>query len=176
MIGLFFLVRDEHDKATCVSQAVIMIAATALTFGFQLLLDDAISPLLRFVPQVKTEEEKEENHCGRESTVHLWMLAWRCFKLLAPTSITNSADDIFFRMDQETKDSTGVSLKFQHASLCIEKPMIWIAKDHLGISDDEISCIRKRYSNVSVSNEHAILDGKGRLKIVGDANKLSRII
>ncbi len=34
MIDLFFLVRDNHNKAICVDQAVIMIIATTMTLVF----------------------------------------------------------------------------------------------------------------------------------------------
>jgi hypothetical protein len=41
MMSLFFLVRDNHNRAACVGQAVIMIIATAMTLVFQLVLNDA---------------------------------------------------------------------------------------------------------------------------------------
>ena len=60
VIGLFFLVRDEQNKTTCVSQAVIMIIVTAMTFDFQLLLNDAIGPLLRFMSRSEVKESEKE--------------------------------------------------------------------------------------------------------------------
>ena len=46
MIDLFFLVRDDHDRSTCVDQAVIMIIAIAMTVIFQFLLNNAFASLL----------------------------------------------------------------------------------------------------------------------------------
>jgi len=48
--GLFFLVRDDHNRATCIGQAVIMSIATVITVSFQVLLNNAFAPLLRFLP------------------------------------------------------------------------------------------------------------------------------
>ncbi len=53
--------------------------------------------------------------------------------------------------------------------------MVLIPDDRLGISDDEISRINQLYSNVRISNEHAGLDGKGRVTLTQDATKLSEI-
>jgi len=177
VIGLFFLVRDEHNRATCISQAVIMTIATAMTIGFQFLLNDAVAPLLRFMPQIEMrEEEKEEKYHGTGGTIRLRILARQCFRRLTPTINPISVDGIFSNMHHDTKDSTvneRVSLAFQHESLCIQKPALWIPEDQLGISDDEISRIKQQYSNVSISNEHAGLDGKGRVTITqGDLSGL----
>ena len=179
VIGLFFLVRDEQNKAICVSQAVIMTIATALTFGFQLLLNNAIDPLLRFIPPSEMiESDKDADHDEKRETIHLWVLVQRFVKLLAPNSMINSMDGIFANTDYKSKNSGAnewVSLEFQHASLCMQKPVIWIPNDHLGISDDEIFRVRQRYSNVSVSNEHAVMDEKGRVKVTQDPGSLSRL-
>ncbi len=53
--------------------------------------------------------------------------------------------------------------------------MVWIPDDRLGISNDEISSIKQLYSNVRISNEHAGLDGKGRVTLTQDASKFSEI-
>ncbi len=123
IIGLFFLVRDEHDRATCISQAVIMIITTAMTLGFQFLLNDAVAPLLRFMPQTEMrEEENEAKYHGMGGTIHLRILARQCIKRLTATRKPNTLDGIFSDMHHDTEESTAderVSLAFQHESLCI---------------------------------------------------------
>lgn len=42
-------------------------------------------------------------------------------------------------------------LALHHKSLRVEHPVVWIPDDPLGISNDEISCIRQRHSNVRIS-------------------------
>ena len=70
--------------------------------------------------------------------------------------LKSSSDDI---------SSTG-PLAFQHKSLSVEEPVVWIPDDPLGISNNEISCVRQRYSNMKISNKHVSLNGKGKLTII----------
>ena len=179
MIGLFLLVRDENNRATCVSQAVIMIITTAMTIAFQILLNDAIAPLLRFMPQTGMREEEKEVDQRMGRTARLRMLAWQYLKRVIPTRDPALVEGVFSHMYHDVEDSRAnehgdpVSLPFQHESLCIQKPVVWIPNDHLGISDDEISCLEQQYSNVRMSNGHACLDEKGRVKITQDASDAS---
>ena len=178
MIGLFFLVRDNHNRATCVGQAVTMTIATATTFVFQLILNDAVAPLLRFMPRTEMREEKEPKYRGTEASNHLLR---KCFYWLCRTRDSSSIDRIFSDMHDEMEDSIpsehdGLApLAFQHESLHIQRPMVWIPDDHLGISDDEISRIKQRYGNVRITNEHAGLDGKGRVTITQNASGFSEV-
>ena len=68
MIDLFFLVRDDHNRAVCVDQAVIMIIVTIMILCFQLLLNNAFAPLLKFLSQIEVEEAKEEPKYHRTKT------------------------------------------------------------------------------------------------------------
>lgn len=52
LIGLFLLARNQDRKWTCLGQAVIMVVATVLTGGFQMILSQAFEPLLRFLPRI----------------------------------------------------------------------------------------------------------------------------
>ncbi|KIX08310.1 uncharacterized protein Z518_02966 [Rhinocladiella mackenziei CBS 650.93] len=50
LIGMFFLVRDQNGDVACTGQAVGMIVIFILTAGYQLLLNNAFSPLFRYLP------------------------------------------------------------------------------------------------------------------------------
>lgn len=50
LIGLFFLVRDENSETVCEGQAIGMIVILILTAGYQILLNNAFSPLFRYLP------------------------------------------------------------------------------------------------------------------------------
>ncbi|EXJ84411.1 hypothetical protein A1O3_05078 [Capronia epimyces CBS 606.96] len=50
LIGMFFLVRDEHNNVACTGQAIGMIVVLVLTAGYQYLLNNAFSPLFRYLP------------------------------------------------------------------------------------------------------------------------------
>lgn len=52
---------------------------------------------------------------------------------------------------------------FQHQALRAKRPVIWIPRDELGISDDEIMRTQKLSKHIWVSNQYTGLDGKGRV-------------
>jgi len=56
-----------------------------------------------------------------------------------------------------------VGRAFQHEALRAKRPVIWIPRDDLGISDDEIRRTQKFSDNVWISNEYTGLDRKGRV-------------
>ena len=129
------------------------------------------------MPKTKTTEEDKEVEYQRAGVTNRTILARQCFKRRTPTR--NLMDNIFSQMNYDVEESTAnhhedpISLAFQHESLCIQRPVIWIPNDRLGISDDEISCLEQQYSNVRMSNEHTCLDEKGRVKITHDASDAS---
>lgn len=50
LIGMFFLVRDEEDSFACEGQGIGMIVILILTAIYQILLNQAFSPLFRYLP------------------------------------------------------------------------------------------------------------------------------
>ncbi len=182
MIGLFFLVRDNHNRAICVDQAVIMIIATTMTLVFQLILNDVVASLLRFMPQTEMRKKKKESKYRETRTSnHLRSLLRKCFNWLDRTRESSSINEIFFNMHSEMKNFTSnerddlASLTFQHESLRIQRPVIWIPDDRFEISDDEISRIKQRYDNVRITNEHADLDEKRRVIITQIVSDFSEV-
>ncbi len=182
MIDLFFLVRDNHNRAICVDQAVIMIIATMMTLVFQLILNDVIASLFQFMSQTEMRKKKKESKYRETRTSnHLRSLLWKCFNWLDRTRESSSINEIFFNMHSEMNNFTLnerddlASLMFQHESLCIQRSVIWISDDRFEISDNEISRIKQRYDNVKVTNEHADLDEKKRVTITQIISDFSEV-
>ncbi|ERF70546.1 hypothetical protein EPUS_07967 [Endocarpon pusillum Z07020] len=50
LIGMFFLVRDDQDNVACYGQGVGMVVILILTGIYQILLNEAFSPLFRYLP------------------------------------------------------------------------------------------------------------------------------
>ena len=104
-----------------------------------------------------------------------------CSKWLAPTRTPSFMDGAFAGVKHEMENPISHKydrlgpLAFQQGSFCLEKPIVWIPDDRLGISDDEISRISQQCSNVRVSNEHASLDEKGRVTIMQSSSGLPRV-
>ena len=76
---------------------------------------------------------------------------------------------LFSGLNDEIEDLTPeerdklVRRAFQHQALRAKRPVIWIPRDELGISDDEILQTQKLSKHIWISNEYTGLDGKGRV-------------
>ena len=56
-----------------------------------------------------------------------------------------------------------VARAFQHEALRAKRPVVWIPRDDLGISDDEIYRTRNFSKHIWISNEYSGLDDKARV-------------
>ncbi|KZF22423.1 DUF221-domain-containing protein [Xylona heveae TC161] len=267
LVGLFFLVRDEHDRASCKSQAIVMIVVGILTVAFQFLLNEAFGPLFRYLPitleddAVRRDEEfaraqskrfglvddeepgetledtlkrnerdsreeqeedfekprvdgaEEEQASGKPDRRHRRIASqaskklgkmlpdksWadrsrnrrasymvnpkdpKAAKSTAHDHVKKSATDIeaqrinpiaealFSGINDEIEDLTPderdklVQRAFQHEALRAKRPVIWIPRDDLGVSDDEIYRTQNFSKHIWISNEYTGLDRKGRV-------------
>ncbi|KAJ5888655.1 hypothetical protein N7495_008696 [Penicillium taxi] len=258
LVGLFFLVRDQNNGVACKGQGICMIIVLVLTVGYQLLLDNAFGPLIRYLPitleneavrrdeefaraqharlgltvddeaeeidhmeQHLAEQDQDEGH--QDQNIELKSLepgdqklqhqssdrlhktkstrnqsSWatrspnRRSKFFGINSATNSptintlrdrmANDaenqgpptktmghsLFAGLNDELEDLTPderdqlVQRAFQHEALRAKRPVIWIPRDEMGVSDDEIYRTQRFSKHIWVSNEYQALDGKGR--------------
>lgn len=55
-----------------------------------------------------------------------------------------------------------VQRAFQHEALRMRRPVIWIPRDDMGVSDDEIFRTQRLTKHIWISNEYQALDGKCR--------------
>ncbi|KAH0542935.1 hypothetical protein FGG08_002704 [Glutinoglossum americanum] len=78
-------------------------------------------------------------------------------------------DALFGGVHDEIEDLTPderdklVQRAFQHEALRAKRPVIWIPRDELGISDDEVYRTQRFSKHIWISNEHTGLDSKGRV-------------
>lgn len=255
LIGLFFLVRDEHNNAACIPQAIIMIVAAALTILYQVMLNMSFAPLFRHLPITFEDEavlrdeaferaqarrlgldEEEDlppqvdgagnhghgyiemlnlnnsnsakgfknskfnpanvvqeagswavrtgktfrsktlgfgsgndavaNNSAAASSIHL-MRKRRHRDIEAQQKI---ADALYGGYNDEIEDLTPderdvlVRHAFQHLALRARRPTVWIPRDDIGVSDDEVRRTREfAQENIWISNVGAALDGKCRV-------------
>ena len=89
---------------------------------------------------------------------------------LPKRSSTAIGEALFSGLHDEIEDLTPderdklVQRAFQHEALRARRPVIWIPRDELGVSDDEIKRTRRAAgTNVWISNEFTGLDAKGRV-------------
>ncbi|KAJ5084098.1 hypothetical protein NUU61_008677 [Penicillium alfredii] len=257
LIGLFFLVRDENGEVACEGQGICMIVVLVLTVGYQILLSEAFSPLIRYLPitledeAVRRDDEfrraqharlglaideeddddqepelgRQEQHQDREARdIELKTLgmdqnsrkqfnsndrlctpklgnkrpSWtdRTSKRRSKYFGLNSAGStptvqtmreklaqdaeaqgppthsmghaLFAGIHDELEDLTPderdqlVQRAFQHEALRAKRPVVWIPRDDLGVSDDEVYRTQRFSKHIWVSNEYQALDGKCR--------------
>jgi hypothetical protein len=132
---LFFLVRDAENVASCTWQAVIMIIVTALTALFHCTLDHGHRLRWLALPAIIHQTDQRSSKRRPEWT-----------KSAVATEAAQADPD---------RDDV----------LSSRPSVLWIPKDRLGISDDEI------YDTMSskglwISNKGAHLEG-GRVKLDG---------
>lgn len=76
---------------------------------------------------------------------------------------------LFAGINDEIEDLTPderdklVRRAFLHSALRAKRPVIWIPRDELGISDDEIRRTQRFSKNIWISNDYTALDQKGRV-------------
>lgn len=140
LAGLFFLVRDAQGKAACTPQAVIMMLSAGLTALFQYALGQGY--VFRWSSLPVISKQRPDQITGPD---------W-----IGRRKVLSTAKPKLFQADlgqDEALDST--------------RPILWIPKDELGISDDEIYHIKITHDCIWISNEDASLDERGKLKLWG---------
>ncbi|KAL8710808.1 MAG: hypothetical protein Q9220_004611 [cf. Caloplaca sp. 1 TL-2023] len=87
----------------------------------------------------------------------------------AQRSGTKIGEALFAGLHDEIEDLTPeerdklVQRAFQHSALRARRPVIWIPRDDLGVSDDEILRTQQMSKHIWISNEFIGLDGKCRV-------------
>ena len=87
----------------------------------------------------------------------------------AQQSGTKIGEALFSDLNDEIQDLTPeerdklVQRAFQHSALRARRPVIWIPRDSLGVSDDEIRRTQKLTEHIWISNEFIGLDEKCRV-------------
>ncbi|KAL4896863.1 hypothetical protein BDV59DRAFT_79647 [Aspergillus ambiguus] len=247
LIGLFFLVRDVEGSVACKGQAICMIVVLILTVGYQVLLNEAFGPLIRYLPitleddAVRRDEEFERAQRARlglldddeiETAEHrltdqgrrrshgekgtngielknldVGMARPASYqshrswadrspnrrsqyyaahsdksvptvnrmreKLAQDTENQGSSPHqpgqaLFAGIHDQLEDLTPderdqlVQRAFQHDALRAKRPVIWIPRDDIGVSDDEVYRTQRFSKHIWISNEYQALDGKYR--------------
>lgn len=175
LIGLFLSIRDDQGVFTGIGQAVVMMMATALTVIYQVLLGNIFSSILKYLPAFPKDREDEGgeskgNHSSAPALDHLRHLGYTCYGWMRPSKevprdLQESVDELA-RNELDVTDRRG----YKHEAADHRSPVVWIPKDELGISEDEIAYARNYVPDIRISNEFADLDVKGRLEISQDVS------
>lgn len=91
------------------------------------------------------------------------------------------ADALYSGVNDELEDLTPdqrdtlVQRAFQHSALRARRPVIWLPRDALGVSDDEVRRMGQFSNNLWVSNVRQGLDSKGRCVYSGAPPDFSEV-
>lgn len=117
------------------------------------------------VPQANTMLSPEHAHAGH----HHYQQSRNPTDIEAQRSGTKIGEALFSGLNDEIEDLTPderdklVQRAFQHSALRARRPVIWIPRDDLGVSDDEILRTQRFSEHIWISNEYIGLDGKCRV-------------
>ena len=179
LIGLFLSIRNDRDFLTGIGQAVIIIIATVATLAYQLLLEHLFAPVLDHLPafaNIKSDQNVESRRSSG-SLVILYQVLHRICGWMMPagkhssTTMSETLQQSIYELAQTEYDSSD-QCGYEHEIAHRCSPVVWIPKDHLGISDDEITYIRDCVQDINISNELAEVDMKGRIIV---SRKIKRI-
>jgi calcium permeable stress-gated cation channel len=87
----------------------------------------------------------------RQGTVHADKIGTALFD-----GITDELEDL----TPDERDQL-VQHAFRHEALRAKRPVVWIPRDDIGVSDDEINLTRQYSKHIWISNEYVSLDSKG---------------
>ncbi|KAI4114193.1 MAG: hypothetical protein LQ338_008034, partial [Usnochroma carphineum] len=115
------------------------------------------------VPQADNMLSPEHAHAGHH---HHHSQSRKPTDIEAQRSGTKIGEALFSGLNDEIEDLTPeerdklVQRAFQHSALRARRPVIWIPRDDLGVSDDEIRRTQRFSEHIWISNEYIGLDGK----------------
>ncbi|KAF4450177.1 hypothetical protein F53441_6658 [Fusarium austroafricanum] len=177
LTGLFFMAKDEKANAVCTAHAIIMATALVATVLFQAFLNWRFAPLFRFLPvdlgndevtmtgqkkQVKDDfqlrqmvledvsnidERNEVSEDLRTNTIN---------KL--STEFPTTLEEVPINRREILVDEA-----FKHYALTVRRPIIWIPRDGLHVSKDEIDHCQQISGSIDMCNDGAYLDDYGRV-------------
>ncbi|KAH7142373.1 hypothetical protein DER46DRAFT_518156 [Fusarium sp. MPI-SDFR-AT-0072] len=177
LTGLFFMAKDEKANAVCTAHAIIMAIALVATVLFQAFLNWRFAPLFRFLPvdlgndevtmtgqkkQVKDDLQLQQMVLEDVSNIDERNEVSEDLR----TNTTNKLSTEFPTTLEEVpinKREILVNEAFKHYALTVRQPIIWIPRNGLHVSKDEIDQCKQISGSIDMSNDGAYLDDHGRV-------------
>ncbi|KAH6973343.1 hypothetical protein EDB80DRAFT_595877 [Ilyonectria destructans] len=193
--GLFFIVEDNHGTKTCTVHGIVMILIFISTVIYQVLLNKILGPLFRHLPityedeallrdeafqraqghrPARLDDYEQEVNAGGDSSMF-------DPENMPQTTQRNMIDAFYTGIPDEMEDLTPDDRElltfyaFQHEALRSHRPTVWIPRDDLGISEDEIIRTRAYSRNISICNRGTALDSKARVVYGGNPPDFSKM-
>ncbi|KAK2667031.1 10TM putative phosphate transporter, extracellular tail [Fusarium oxysporum f. sp. vasinfectum] len=177
LTGLFFMAKDEKANAVCTAHAIIMAIALVATVLFQAFLNWRFAPLFRFLPVDLGNDEVTMTGQKKQVKDDLQLQQM----VLEDVSNIDERNEVSedLRTNTNNKLSTEfpttleevpinkreilVNEAFKHYALTVRQPIIWIPRNGLHVSKDEIDQCKQISGSIDMSNDGAYLDDHGRV-------------
>lgn len=177
LTGLFFLVKDEKANAVCSAHAIIMAITLVATVLFQVFLNWKFASLFRFLPvdlgtdkAAITGHEEQVKDDVQQPQICLEDISNVDVNIDLPMySSKDTANKLSTRFPTTLKEVPRnqreilVDEAFKHYALTKRQPIIWIPRDGLHVSEDEIYECKQVSDSIQMSNNGAYLDGHGQV-------------
>ena len=172
LIGLFLSIRDDRNVPTGIGQAVIMTITGIATVAYQLLLRKTLNSTLTYLP---ASIDKESDKSVQFKSAHTLLDSLSSLYYLYKDWITDnrkgpsrSASTTLQESIHQLARSQLIGLKkhgYSNEAIHNNDDTVWIPKDHLGISEDEISNAEGLYPGIKITSQFAALDEKGTINV-----------
>ncbi|KAH7108911.1 hypothetical protein EDB81DRAFT_673191 [Dactylonectria macrodidyma] len=191
--GLFFIVEDKDGKKTCTLHGIVMILVFLSTVIYQIVLNKILGPLFCHLPITFEDEAVLRDEAFKRAQSHRYAdsdheqgantrSSWMSGQENMPQTTQRTMVEAFYtgipdEMEDLTPDDRDLLTfyAFQHEALRAHRPTVWIPRDDLGISEDEIMRTRAYSWNISICNRGTALDSKGRVVYGGNPPDFSKM-
>lgn len=191
LIGLFALVRDDKNRVTCSGQVVIMVLVLFSTAFYQIHVNQEYESLFKHLSLMLYESSliaiSQGSNVSCETANLIQSNTSLCFRWLKASfeffwlpQAADSIKSISPSISVETPAATSQKpttkteeVDLRNDMLLIPSPTIWLPRDDLGLSTNEISKTRKISKIIPISDQHAKLDNKSRVIVLDEPSNAS---
>jgi len=188
LCALFFLARNEQDKASAVPEGALMIVLLVITAGFHIIINNSYGPLLYALPlslKDKTYTPVDGASTHQQHKVHQSPKADGSTESIVKKDRDEEADaDVDYKDanhpsalkakstddQKEGAQNAAARQKFEEAEFGFAHPAIsrpqrpvWIPKDAMGLFEEEVRGCEKM--GVSATTQGAIMNEKGKVDV-----------
>ena len=147
LAGLFFLAQNESGSRAAIPEGILICVLIVITIGVQFLMRATFDPLTYHLP-VDAEVFAQSVLPVDETAV-------------GPDTGSNSTDTVIESNENEVVN------EYMHPVIRDPTPIIWLARDNLGIAAGEVQQTRTSGLNIAMSTEGARFNEKIKIEIDG---------
>lgn len=175
LIGLFCLVRDDHNQFACLGQIVVITLIAIFTLLYQRIVNQSYQSHFEHLSVCDEKEVDDKNAIkALKLQKRLFNMIDACCKVALlrffdvdrNLGMVESGDEMEATAESEAKPRSGDSLELLPTAIQTLAPTVWLPKDDLGISAYEIDETRRVSTSIPISDENASLDSKARIVYV----------